>query len=80
MDIILLRSLSGQHESLRETTHRLSSVGQLAGHLDNDSAAERCLRVDLGDLGVAVPKVQLLDLHMDGLLTDSRGWFPVGRV
>lgn len=77
MHIVFLRALRSQHESLCEASHRLASIGQFAGHLDNDSVTQCTLRINLGDLGMAVAEVQLLDLLMDLLLTNHRGCFTV---
>lgn len=80
MHVVLLRGLLGQDKGLGEAAHRLAIVGQLPGHLDDDSAAEGGLRVDLPDLGVAVVEVQLLDAVVDLPLSDHRLGLPVRTV
>jgi hypothetical protein len=71
MDVVLLGTLGSQHERLGEASHRLARVRQLPGHLDHNALPQGRLRVDLGDLGVTVVEIQLLDLLVDLLLADD---------
>lgn len=82
MHVVLLGALSGQDEGLGEPPHRLPGVGQLAGDLHDHAVTQGGLGVHLGDLGVTVAEVQLLNLLVDLLLPDHdhRVGLPVRRI
>ena len=81
MHVILLRRLASQNEGLREATHRMAIVGQLARNLYNNSIPQSRLSIDIRNFRMAIAEVQLLDLVVNVLLTDDQnvilGWVRV---